>query len=127
MVEMEEDGRTPIPVPRLDAIGVEINVFRGERASVPDAPSTARIVRCRECRGISIVGRVAVAAPSENIHEAECRIPLGRFDRSVWVPAPPTVRRLILSYSLRPVTWRVVSGALRRRLAAFRRRGAFMP
>jgi hypothetical protein len=105
----------------------EIAVVRAERTSVPDAPSTARLVRCRECRGISIVGRVTVVTLFERTQHVECRIPLGRFDGSVWVPASPTVRRLILRHPFRTVAWQLVRGALRRRLAALRRRGAFMP
>ena len=74
----------------------EIAVVRAERASVPDVIAPTALVRCRECRGISIAGRVMLPAPFGKTQEVECRTPLGRFEASVWVPAALLVHPLIL-------------------------------
>ena len=75
----------------------EVAVLGAERAGVPGLSSSTALVRCAECRRISIAGMTTAFSKKSDVpRKAESRTPLGQFEGATWVPASRHVMPLIL-------------------------------
>jgi hypothetical protein len=63
---------------------------------VPGVAATAALMRCGECRRISVADMMTVRSDLDGPRDVECRTPLGRFEGAAWVPASSYVTPLIL-------------------------------